>query len=163
MANIMRWRYGETNPVTLPVDSATDIEIGDMVLLDTDDAKPASSINDIGGAGPPDLAAAQEQFHDSFVGVAMQRSRAGDTQAIRIATSGVFEFDAASATFELGDRMAVAQDAGTALEDQKVVGVAQNVPKRAVGRVAKRVASADTKVLVEISSTMMRDGPQASA
>ena len=163
MANIMRWRYGETNPVTLPVDSATDIEIGDLIRLDTDDAKPASSINDIGGGGPATLAVAQELFHDAFTGVAMQRSRAGDTQPIRIATSGVFEFDAASATFELGDRVGVAQDGGSALEDQKVVGVAQNVPQRAVGRVAKRVASADTKVLVEISSTTMRDGPQASA
>jgi hypothetical protein len=145
--------------VTLPVDSATDIEIGDLV----DDAKPASSILDIGGAGPADLAAAQVQFHDSFIGVAMQRSRAGDTQSIRIATSGVFEFDAASATFELGDRVGVAQDAGAALEDQKVAGIAQTVPNQALGRVAKRVSSADTKVLVEINSTMMRDGPQASA
>ncbi len=43
MSNIMRWRYGETWPVMLPVDSTTVIEIGDLVYLDTDDAKPASS------------------------------------------------------------------------------------------------------------------------
>ena len=45
MANTMRWRYGDTCPVVLPVDSATVIEIGDMVYLDTDDAKPASVPN----------------------------------------------------------------------------------------------------------------------
>ena len=41
MANTMRWRYGDTCPVMLPVDSATVIEIGDLVYLDADDAKPA--------------------------------------------------------------------------------------------------------------------------
>ena len=44
MANTMRWRYGETNPVVLPVASATVIEIGDLVVLDTGTAKPASSV-----------------------------------------------------------------------------------------------------------------------
>ena len=48
MANTMRWRYGDTCPVMLPVDSATVIEIGDMVYLDTDDAKPASAQTDQG-------------------------------------------------------------------------------------------------------------------
>ena len=48
MANTMRWRYGDTNPVMLPVDSATVIEIGDLVYLDTDDAKPASAQADQG-------------------------------------------------------------------------------------------------------------------
>jgi hypothetical protein len=43
MADTMRWRYGETNPVLVPVDSRTVIEIGDLVYLDTDDAKPASA------------------------------------------------------------------------------------------------------------------------
>ena len=33
----------------------------------------------------------------------MQRSRSGETAPIRVATTGVFEFDCASGTFELGD------------------------------------------------------------
>ena len=48
MANTMRWRYGETSPVMIPVDSATVIEIGDMVYQDVDDAKPAASQADQG-------------------------------------------------------------------------------------------------------------------
>ena len=86
MANTMRWRYGETNPVVLPVASATVIEIGDLVYLDTT-TKPAGSVT-YGGS----LAATQESFHDKFAGVAMQPSRNGDTHDIRVATTGVFEF-----------------------------------------------------------------------
>ena len=95
MANTMRWRYGETNPVVLPVASATVIEIGDLLYLDTT-AKPAG-LHSYGAS----LAATQETFHDTFAGVAMQQSRAGDTQDIRVATSGVFEFACASATFDV--------------------------------------------------------------
>jgi len=114
MANTMRWRYGETNPVVLPVASATVIEIGDLVYLDTT-AKPASSLSY--GAS---LAATQEAFHDKFAGVAMQASRNGDTQDIRVATTGVFEFGCASATFEVGARIGVDDNAGaTALLNQQ--------------------------------------------
>jgi hypothetical protein len=41
MGDKMRWRYGDTNPVMAAVDAATVIEIGDLMWLDTDDAKPA--------------------------------------------------------------------------------------------------------------------------
>ena len=62
MANVMRWRYGDTSPVKLAVDAATVIEIGDLVYLDTDDVKPVSSLS-----YGVDLAATQEAAHDSFV------------------------------------------------------------------------------------------------
>ena len=51
MANTMRWRYGDTSPVMLAVDSATVIEIGDLLWLDVDDAKPASAQGDQGSEG----------------------------------------------------------------------------------------------------------------
>ena len=157
MANLLRWRYGETNPVMCPVDSSTVIEIGDLVYLDTDDAKPASAQADAGTE-----AGNQEAFHDNFLGVAMQQSRDGDTADIRVATSGVFEFVCPSGTFELGDLLGVDEAAsGTALEDQKVASVAgENL---AVGRCAKRVATASTSVLVDIVSTVLHGGPQAMA
>ena len=72
MADTMRWRYGETNPVVIPVDAATVIEIGDVVYLATDDARPAAQQADQGTE-----AANQELFHDNFAGVAMQRSASG--------------------------------------------------------------------------------------
>lgn len=164
MANVMRWRYGDTNPVTMPVDSADVIEIGDVVYLSSGVAKPAFLIDDIGGAGPADLAAAQEQLHDALIGVAMQYSAAGKTDPIRIATSGVFELNSASATYELGDRVGADDNAGgDALENQQVIGVTATSPELSIGRVAKRVPAAATKVLVEIRSTVMHDGPQAVA
>lgn len=157
MADTMRWRYGETNPVVIPVDETTIIEIGDLVYLDTDDARPAGKQTD-----QETLAANQELLHDKFAGVAMQRSRDGDTDPIRVATTGVFEFDCGSATFEVGALVgAVETSGGDALENQKVVGVA--TANLAIGRCAKRVSPASTRVLVDVVSTVMHGGPQAAA
>ena len=154
MANTMRWRYGDTNPIVLPVDSASVIEIGDLVYLDTDDAKPASAQDD-----QLTEAANQELFHDNFAGVAMQSSRSGDTDAIRIATTGVFEFECLSATFEVGDLVGVDEaTSGTELEDQTVASV--STANLAAGRCAKRVSTAATRVLVDVVSTVLRGGPQ---
>ncbi len=159
MANTMRWRYGETNPVVLPVASATVIEIGDLVYYDSGTAKPADALTY--GAS---LAATQEAFHDKFAGVAMQQSRDGDTQDIRVATTGVFEFDAASATFDVGDRIGVDDNAGaTALVNQQVIGVNTANPELSIGYCAKRVNPAGTKVLVDVVSTVSHAGPQAPA
>ena len=156
MSDKMRWRYGDTNPVVAAVDSATVIEIGDLVYQDTDDAKPASSQADQGTE-----TANQELFADNFLGVAMQRSRSGDTDPIRVAATGVFEFDCPSGTFELGDLAGVDENAaGDALLDQQVDAVA--TAARAVGRVAKRVATAATGVLVDIRSTVMTGGVEGS-
>lgn len=158
MADVMRWRYGDTNPTTVAVDSATVIEIGDLVYLDTDDAKPASSQADLGTK-----AENQEGFHDKFLGVSMSRSRAGDTDPILVATTGVFEMDAASATYQPG---ALVGPSGTGasdavgLADQQVESVA--TANLAVGRVHELAASA-TKVKVSIVSTVLYGGPQAMA
>lgn len=157
MANSMRWRYGDTNPVMLPVDSATVIEIGDLVYLDTDDAKPASAQADQGS-----LSLNQQAFHDSFVGVAMQCSSDGETSAIRVATSGVFEFDCDATTFEVGDLLGAVENAGgTALEDQKLgsVGSVSN----AIGRCSQRVNPAGSRLLIDVVSTVMKGGVQAAA
>ncbi len=152
MSDKMRWRYGDTNPVLAAVDSATVIEIGDLVYQDTDDAKPAGS-----QADQSSETANQELFADNFLGVAMQRSRSGDTDPIRVASTGVFEFDCPSGTFELGGLVGVNEESGgTALEDQQVASVAAAI--YAVARVAKRVATAATSVLVDIRSTVMTGG-----
>lgn len=157
MSNSMRWRYGDTNPVMMAVDSATVVEIGDLVFLDADDAKPASAQTD---AGSETLN--QEEFHTNFAGVAMQASADGDTAAIRVATSGVFEFSCAATTLEIGDLIgAVEASGGTSLEDQSVAPVA--AVTSAIGRCAKRVNPAGTRALVDIVSTVMKGGVQAAA
>ena len=152
MSDKMRWRYGDTNPVVAAVDSATVIEIGDLVYQDVDDAKPASSQADQGSE-----TANQELLADNFLGVAMQRSRSGDTDPVRVATTGVFEFDCPSGTFELGDLVGVDENAGgNGLLDQQVAAVSAST--YAIGRVAKRVAVAQASVLVDIRSTIMTGG-----
>jgi len=157
VANTMRWRYGDTSPVMLPVDATTVIEIGDLVYLETDDARPASSQTDQGTE-----AANQELFHDTYAGVAMQASPNGDTQPIRVATAGVFECDCLSSTFEVGDLIGADENAGgTALEQQVVAPVA--TANLAIGRCAKRVNPAGTRVLVDVVSTIQRGGPQDAA
>ncbi len=157
MADVMRWRYGETSPVILSVLSTTVISIGDLVYLTGDQVLPAASQADQGSK-----AANQQLFHNNFAGVAMQQSRNGDTTPIRVATTGVFAFDCTSATFEVGALVGVDQPSGgPPLESQVVVAVgAENL---AIGRCAKRVNPADVSVLVEIVGTISHGGPQAKA
>jgi hypothetical protein len=155
MSNTMRWRYGDTCPVMLPVDSATVIEIGDMLYLDTDDAKPASAQLDQGTKSSN-----QQLLHDLFAGVAMQASRSGDTQPIRVATTGVFEFDCVSTTLEVGDMLGPDENvAGTALLNGTVIKV--TAATNAVGRCAKRLNPAGTHVLVDVVSSVLKGGAQA--
>jgi hypothetical protein len=156
MSDKMRWRYGDTNPVVAAVDSATVIEIGDLLVQDVDDAKPAAVLADHGTK-----AANQEAFASVFLGVAMQRSRSGETAPIRVATTGVFEFDCPSGAFELGDMLGMDENAaGTALLNQQMTKV--TVSKDAIGRVAKRQPVAGTSVLVDIRSTVMTGGVNGS-
>ena len=152
MSDRMRWRYGDTNPVIAAVDSDSVIEIGDLLWQDGDDAKPASAISDQGTEAENQAALAA-----AFLGVAMQRSRAGDTVPIRVATTGVFEFDCPSGTFELGDLVGADENAaGEALLNQQVDAVA--AADRAIGRAAKRNAAAAPSVLIDVRSTVMTGG-----
>ena len=133
------------------------IEIGDLVYQDVDDAKPASAQADQGSE-----TANQELFADNFLGVAMQRSRSGDTDPLRVATTGVFEFDCPSGTFELGDLIGVDENAGgDGLLDQQVAPVAAS--SAAIGRVARRVPAAEQSVLVDIRSTVMTGGIEGTS
>jgi len=157
MADELRYKYGDTEPVVAAVDSTTVIGIGDIVWQDTDDAKPASDATYYAN-----LWQTQADFHGNFLGVAMQRSRSGDTANIRVATKGVFEFDCAAATFELGDLVGPDDNAGgTALTNQQVILTGH--AGCAIGHVAKRYSSNTTNVLVSIKSTVEHGGPQPAA
>ncbi len=151
MTDKMRWRYGDTNPVVAAVAAATVIEIGDLLWQDTDNAKPASALADAGNK-----AANQAAFTAKFLGVAMQRSRAGESAPIRVATTGAFDFDCTSANFELGDLIGVeGNSGGLGLLNQNVAKVTAG--SSAVGRIARRAAAA-TSVLVDVRSTAMTGG-----
>jgi len=53
----------------------------------------------------------QQALAHAFLGVAMQRSRSGETAPVRVATTGVFEFDCAENEFELGDLIGADENA----------------------------------------------------
>jgi hypothetical protein len=157
MSDKMRWRYGDTNPVVAAVDAATVIEIGDLLWQDTDDAKPASA-----QADQNSKPANQELLAHKFLGVAMQRSRAGETAPVRVATTGVFEMDCPAGSFELGDMMGLDEnEAGTALLNQQVIKVSAS--RYAIGRVARRAPGIATSVLLDVRSTVMTGGVQGSS
>jgi len=145
VANVMRYRWGEENPRLFAVDSATVIEIGDLLWLDTDDVKPAADLT-----WNANLATTQGDFAAAFAGVAMQASKAGETDEIRVATTAIFEFACAAATFEIGNIINCAKATGDALESQKVVAATD-----AIGKVAKREASNSTTVLFEIRASVV--------
>ena len=153
MSNTMRWRYGDTNPVMAPVKSATVIEIGDMVWQEMGNAWPASMLPHQGSRE-----ANQQLFAEKFLGVVMQRSsRAGNIDRICVATSGVFESDCTSATFELGGHVGPEENTGgDGLLNQHVVAVYAS--QYAVARCARQASIAVPRVLIDICSTVMRGG-----
>jgi Uncharacterized conserved protein (DUF2190) len=159
MADTMRWRYGDTNPVvTKPVATGVSIEIGDLVAQDSSGNVTPASLT----TWTTDLPTTQGAFHASFLGVAMQRSAGSDNGSIRVATTGVFEMQCAAATFELGDLVAPAKDTGNALQTQSIAAVGTGNESKAIGRIAGRVNPAGTIALVSIFSTKLLGGPQAA-
>lgn len=152
MSNKMRWRYVDTRLVVAAVDSATVIEIGDLLWQGDSAETPGCK-----SAYPAMLLKAsdlQTEFAWKFLGVAMQRSRNEETASIHVETTGVFEFDCPSATFELGDLVGAHENtAGDALLNQQVARVGDS--RLAIGRVAKREPSAVTSVFIDIRSRVM--------
>jgi len=155
MAHVLRYRYGETNPVTANVASADVIEVGDLIGIDTT-AKPVEDTD----WWNSNEAGTQEDFHDAFLGVALEGSASGETKDISVATSGVFEMIAESDTYLFGQQVGPydAGATGTNLASQSVEDVA--TANLAIGRVAKRETVAATSVHVDIKSTLYMGGPQ---
>lgn len=157
MADTMRYRRGDTKPVFVAPASATEIEVGDLLYLDptTSQPKTASQMTDQGTESLN-----QDAFQQYFLGVAEQGSDSGDTDPIRIATEGEFEFACDSATFTVGDLVGADENSdGDGLLDQAVKAAAS--ASLAIGRVPKTYATATTSVLVRIKSTIMEGGIQS--
>ena len=150
-----KWIRGEKKIIYVPVDSATVITGGSLCRLDTDDVKPLSTLGDSGTE-----AQNQEAAHDVFLGVALRSSAAGETAPVPVATSGIWEFDSVSATYEIGALVGPnGTGAGEAVgvSDTQVVSVA--TANLAVGRVAKRGATL-TRVQVNVESVVLTGGTQ---
>lgn len=148
MANKARFRSGRVHLARVRVDSATVIEKGDLVYLDTDDVKPASSFT-----WDTDLATTQAAFAAAFLGVAHEQSASGDTDPISVDLSpdAVYEFDVASATYEVGDMLGPDKDGGNnKLMDQQLEAVASG--GLGIARAAEYKAAAATALRVTLAS-----------
>jgi len=139
------------------VDSATVIEIGDLLWLDGDDVKPAGDFT-----WDTDLATTQPQFARRFAGLALQASAAGETKPVRVALLPIAEFPCASAAFEVGDLVGPDDNAAPdGLLNQQVIAVA--TPEKAIGKVVKREAAASTSVTVMLAGALLPLGRQRMA
>ena len=148
MADTMRWRYGETNPVVGLCPATVAVEIGDLVYHDSDAVRPASS-----QSNQSTKALNQSVFAGKFLGVAMQTSPLGEASLIRVATTGVFEFDTNAQTFVLGHLVGIDELPGrTGVENQKVD---TSVGAGSIGRVVRREPAASSAVLVKIKSKIL--------
>lgn len=77
-----RYHSGPQSIVSVPVESATVIYVGDNVCLDGGYAVPASSLSDAG-----DAAANRENAADNFLGIALTASASGETEKVQVDVS----------------------------------------------------------------------------
>ena len=135
----------------LPVASATVIEIGDLLYLDDDGVKPASDID-----WDSTLAATQDAFARRFAGVALQASAAGESYAIKVGVSGIFEFACASATFAVGDSIAPAKQSSANALEKKTVAAASGLGIASV----YRMTASQTRALIDIHTALVPSVPE---
>lgn len=150
-----QYLYDDTAPVKATIATAKAVDAGDLVGMSSGTLVKASDT-----AWDTNLATTQTAFALLFLGVAAQTKTSttvarvfgnSEDNVIMVSSAGVYEFDCASATFEVGDLVGPAKDTGNALLDDKVVGVASEA--YAIGRVVERGTSI-TRVKVRLLSKL---------
>lgn len=156
MADVMRWRYGETNPVLIHAARNSVIEIGDLVYLSWDgegrwELRPASQL--------PRRAYLEnlQVFGKQFAGVAMMRKRIDEDKMVRVATTGVFEFEMLYGKAEVGDRFVPMHGVNRGLRNQQVTRT--EFAELSIGSCVRRVDPADTRVRLEIAARTLPSEP----
>lgn len=151
---VSQYQFGGTNPTIATVATAKAVAVGDICGMSSGTLVKASD-----ETWDTNLATTQTNFVTKFLGVSGQQKDANVARVfgnatdnvIRVDAGGVFAFDCASATFEVGDLVGCAKQSGNALEDQKVVSVASEA--LAIGRVVERGTSI-TRVKIQILSKL---------
>lgn len=132
------------------VDSATALEKGDLVYLDTDDIKPAAVFT-----WTSDEATTRVNYVAKHIGVAATRHAAnsGAVTGMPVNTDGAYFFDAEAATYEVGDRVGPAKDTGNALLTTKLKKVTAD--NQAVGYVLEKSGANATVIKVRIKQRLV--------
>ncbi len=146
MGNNLRFRSGQVQLHKFRVDSGTVIEAGDLVFLDGDDIKPASSF-----AWNSDLATTQADFAAKFAGVAHQSSSLGQTDDVSVDVSpmSIYEFDVNSTTYEVGDALS-ADELSSSLMNQQLEAVGSD--DLGIARASEYRASSSSRLRVSFAS-----------
>ncbi|HWL09478.1 MAG TPA: hypothetical protein VNQ76_13805 [Planctomicrobium sp.] len=154
--NKLRFRSGQVHLRKVRVDAPTVIEAGDLIWLDTDDAKPASAF-----AWSSNLATTQGNFAAKFLGVAHQPSAAGETAPISVDVSpdSVYEFDVASASYELGTALGPDESSSTLMNKQLETAVAAS----AIARSAEFTTGSVGTLRVTLASAFHTSSANANA
>ncbi len=143
-------QFIELDHVDYAFNGSIAVDINDLMYMEVDDIRPASSMADLGTE-----ILNQRRFARNFAGVAQERRLAAETNAGPLATLSVAptyigDFPCASSTWEVGDLVAIDEAAsGTALERQKLVKTTD--PDLAIGRCIQRSASATTVRVILLS------------
>lgn len=158
MASTPRYRFGLQQLRQFPVDSATVVELSDLMYWDTDDAKPVSYYDNGSGSEAADLAA----ITNLFIGVSNSKSAAGDTDEIDIdmSSQSVYEFVLVSSTYNPTTRLAV-EFSGGALLDQTLQ--VTSTAAHTVGWAVNRATSASTSVKCTLNSAYGSSSSNAAA
>lgn len=144
------------NIVQFAANASLQIDIHDLLYMETDDVRPASSQADQ-GTEPLN----QRLFASKFAGVAKASRQSSNAVAgsVGVLTDVLIEYPCASATFEIGDLVGASEaGSGDVLLDQQVEKVTDK--DLAIGVVQQRYAAATTKVWVRLTS---RVAPQLAA
>jgi len=154
--NKLRFRSGQVHLRKVRVDSGTVIEAGDLVWLDTDDAKPASAFT-----WTTNLATTQGNFAAKFLGVAHQPSGLGETSPISVDVSpdSVYEFDVASGTFELGAPLGPDESSSKLMNKQ----LESCAAAAAVARASEYTTAATSTLRVTFASAFHTSSANANA
>jgi hypothetical protein len=160
VADVFRFRYGDTNPAFGPFKTGVVVSVGDLCYQDSTDGFTIKPVSQYPWAGS--LGATQAAVIPYFCGVADQRYDGSATPGIgvkdgnvRYSTEGVFEFAcAANSTFNAGDLVGPDQAGGGVgnMLAQQVVAV--TVKANAVGRVERGVVGASS-VKVRVFTTRL--------
>ena len=156
MANKLRFRSGQVQLHKVRVDSATVIEAGDLVYLDVDDIKPASSF-----PWNVDLPTTQAAFAASFIGIAHQQSAGGDVDDVSVDMSphSIYEFDVNPATYEVGDTLGPDELSSTLMNQQLEAAAAAN----SIARAAEYKAASASLLRVTFASAFQAGSANANA
>jgi len=154
MAHIHRLRkdFAPYEQIMYPTTGTDVISVGDILVVASNKARPASFVTDadIGGA-PTRLTNVQDGVADAFIGVAMSSKPATATPDVRVAVRGVFELSCAAlqSAAHVGDGVEItgSDDATTCTAVPSVVSVGAT---NKIGKLVKEAAASDTTLMVEM-------------